>query len=94
MVYFVEVVIRNKRVARDPEGETLFRELLSRSKYKDLIKSVRSGKWLLFEVEAGSREEAVDIINKMCKEMRIYNPVVHEIEVRSYQGGRGKVSGD
>ncbi|ABU82026.1 phosphoribosylformylglycinamidine synthase subunit PurS [Ignicoccus hospitalis] len=86
--YLVEVIIRNKRVARDPEGETIKNELVSRSSLADSIKEVRSGKWLLFTVLAEDEREALQKVEKLCKEMRIFNPVVHEMEVRPYQGGR------
>ena len=85
--YKVEVIIRNKKVARDPEGETILKELIGRSSYASEVKSVRSGKWLLFEVEANDLEEAIKDVERMCKELRIFNPVVHEMEVRPYQGG-------
>ncbi len=85
--YKVEVIIRNKRVARDPEGETIQKELIGRSSFSKEVKSVRSGKWLLFEIEAESLEEAVKEVERICKELRIFNPVVHEMEVRPYQGG-------
>ena len=86
-VYKVEVIIRNKRVARDPEGETIFKELVGRSSYAAEVKSIRSGKWLLFEVEAESLEKALEEVERLCKDLRIFNPVVHEMEVRPYQGG-------
>jgi len=85
--YKIEVIIRNKRVARDPEGETIQKELIGKSSYAAEVKSVRSGKWLLFEVEAESLEKALEEISRMCKELRIFNPVVHEMEVRPYQSG-------
>ena len=81
----VEVIIRNKKVARDPEGETIKNELVSRSSVADSIIDVRSGKWLLFTVRAETLEDAVKKVEKLCKEMRIFNPVVHEVEVREYQ---------
>jgi phosphoribosylformylglycinamidine synthase len=84
--YLVEAIIRNKKVARDPEGETIKKELVARSSVAERIEDVRSGKWLLFKVRASSPEEALDTVKKLCKEMRIYNPVVHEMEVRLYQG--------
>ena len=84
--YLIEVIIRNKRVARDPEGETIKQELVSRSSVANLIGEVRSGKWLLFEVNAETLEEALKVVERLCKETRIYNPVVHELEVRPYQG--------
>ncbi|UXD21822.1 hypothetical protein IPA_08540 [Ignicoccus pacificus DSM 13166] len=85
--YKIEVIIRNKKVARDPEGETIYKELIGRSSYASEIKGIRSGKWLLFEVEADSLETALKDVEKLCKDLRIFNPVVHEMEVRPYQGG-------
>ncbi|MEM4661795.1 MAG: phosphoribosylformylglycinamidine synthase subunit PurS [Desulfurococcaceae archaeon] len=32
-------------------------------------------------MEAGSPEEAINTVKHMCKELRLYNPVVQEIEV-------------
>ncbi len=85
-IFSVEVIIRNKKVARDPEGETIQKELISRSSYGDKVKKVRSGKWYLFEVEANGLEEAVNIVERICRETRIFNPIIHEMEVRPYQG--------
>jgi len=42
----------------------------------------------LFTVLAEDEREALQKVEKLCKEMRIFNPVVHEMEVRPYQGGR------
>ena len=83
----VEVIIRNKKVARDPEGETIQKELVSRSSHSDKVKRVRSGKWYLFEVEAENVEEALKVVEEICKETRIFNPIIHEMEVRPYQSG-------
>ena len=80
----VEVIIRNKRVARDPEGETIYEHLIKPSKYGEKVKGVRSGKWLLIEVEGV--ENVKEFVEKMLKELRIYNPVVHEVEIRLDSG--------
>jgi len=85
-LFDVEVIIRNKKVARDPEGETVKKELVNRSSYADKVMEVRSGKWYLFKVEAENLEEALKIVESICKETRMYNPVIHEMEVRPYQG--------
>ena len=85
--FLVEVIIRNKRVARDPEGETIERELVTRSSVKDKIMSVRSGKWYLIEVEANDLEEALEVARRLSSETRMFNPIIHEMEVRPYQGG-------
>jgi phosphoribosylformylglycinamidine synthase len=80
-LYTIEVVIENKPTVRDPEGETIHRDLILKGKY-DAVKSVRSGKYLRLVVEAGSKEEAEKLALKMCDELRIYNPVVHVCSVQ------------
>ncbi len=89
----VEVVIRNKKVARDPEAETIYKELISRSKFKDAVLSLRSGKWFLFSIEARDERSALEIAKELCKELRIFNPVIHEMEVRLYKGSGTQVPG-
>ena len=54
--YIIEVIIENKRLAKDPEGETVYRELVNKGGYDDVI-SVRSGKYLRFVVSAQSLPE-------------------------------------
>lgn len=81
MTYDVEVVITNKKQARDPEGETIHKYLILKQGIK-AVESVRSGKYLLFKVKASSPEEAVEVIKRICEKYRIYNPTVHDIEVR------------
>lgn len=81
MIYDVEVVITNKKQARDPEGETIHKYLILKQGI-NTIESVRSGKYLLFKVRASRPEEAVEIVRAVCEKYRIYNPVVHDIEVR------------
>jgi len=81
MTYAVEVVITNKKQAKDPEGETIHRYLILKQGI-DSIESVRSGKYLLFKVKARSPEEAVEVVRAVCEKYRIYNPTVHDIEVR------------
>ncbi|MEM0005535.1 MAG: phosphoribosylformylglycinamidine synthase subunit PurS [Ignisphaera sp.] len=79
-MYMVEVVITNKKGVRDPEGETIHRQLILRKGFNS-VKGVRAGKYLLFSVESKSPEEAVEIVKTLCEKLRIYNPVVHDIEV-------------
>lgn len=80
-MYVVEVVITNKKSVRDPEGETIHRQLVLRKGF-DSVKGVRAGKYLLFSVESSSPDEAVELVKSVCEKLRIYNPVVHDIEVR------------
>ncbi len=82
-MYLVQVAIGNKPQARDPEGETIMKDLLHKSGY-DSVKEVRTAKLLLIRIEAENEKEAVEKAFKMCNDLRIFNPVAHscEIEVR------------
>ena len=78
--YIVEAIIENKKLAKDPEGETIYRELVNKGGYDDIL-GVRSGKYLRFIVNAKSSEAAEKIVYDMCNDLRIYNPVVHSLQV-------------
>ena len=74
--YLVEIVIENKPAARDPQGQTVQKDLINRGGY-DMVNSVRSGKYFRMEVTASSKEEAKDIVFKLSNDLRIFNPVAH-----------------
>jgi phosphoribosylformylglycinamidine synthase PurS subunit len=78
--YTVEIVIENKPAARDPEGETVLRDLAHKSGYTN-VKSIRTGKLLRLNLEASSEAEAKDTVIRMVNELRIYNPVAHVYRV-------------
>jgi len=78
--YVVEVIIENKKLAKDPEGETIYRELVNKSGY-DQIQSVRSGKYLRFIVNTKTSKDAKKLVQDLCNDLRIYNPVVHSLQV-------------
>ena len=80
--FVVEIVIENKKMARDPEGETIAKELISREGFS-AIKSVRTGKYLRLLVTAVDREEAEQLVTEMSNTLRIFNPVVHTCSVRA-----------
>jgi phosphoribosylformylglycinamidine synthase PurS subunit len=80
-LFSVEVVISNKPQARDPEGETIIRDLIHKSGLYD-IKEVRTGKLLALKVEAADPEDARNKAVSMCNDLRIFNPVAHSITVR------------
>jgi phosphoribosylformylglycinamidine synthase len=79
-LFRVNVLISNKPAARDPEGETIHRDLASKSGFRQ-VKSIRVGKLLRISVEAQTREEAEKLVLRMCDELRIYNPAAHRCEV-------------
>jgi phosphoribosylformylglycinamidine synthase PurS subunit len=80
-IHHVEVIITNKKGVKDPEGETIHRYLILRKGY-NMVQRVRAGKYLLLTVNAPSEEDAIKMVKEMCEKLRIYNPVVHDIEVR------------
>ncbi len=75
----VLLLILPRRGARDPEGETLAREL-QRLGYR-FVASIRAGRVFELEVEAASREEAEKLALRVAEEARLYNPLVHEARV-------------
>ena len=76
------MVISNKESAKDPEGETILRDLVHKSGFEE-VKSIRAGKFLSVEVEATDGESASRLVKKMCDELRIYNPAAHALTVRA-----------
>jgi phosphoribosylformylglycinamidine synthase PurS subunit len=79
--YLIEVVIENKPLARDPEGETIHQNLILKGGYSQVTK-VRAGKLLRMRVDADSPEHARDLVKKLCDDLRIYNPAAHTCQVR------------
>jgi phosphoribosylformylglycinamidine synthase subunit PurS len=79
--YLVEVIVENKPLARDPEGETIHRNLILKGGYKQ-VTSVRAGKLLRMSVDADSPDRARDLVKKLCDDLRIYNPAAHTCQVR------------
>ena len=78
--YVLEIVIENKPAARDPEGETILKDLINQNGF-EMVKNVRSGKFLRVNLEAESREEAKKIVYRMCNDLRIFNPVIHVVTI-------------
>ncbi len=76
----VIVTIENKPFLNDPEGETIYRELLLKNNYGN-IKSVRTAKVLKLIISAKNSTEAVLNIRKMCEDLRIFNPLVSNCQV-------------
>jgi phosphoribosylformylglycinamidine synthase subunit PurS len=79
--YTIEVIVENKPLARDPEGETIHQNLILKGGYNQ-VTSVRAGKLLRMNVNAGSPDQARDLVKKLCDDLRIYNPAAHTCQVR------------
>ncbi len=79
--YTVEVIVENKPLAADPEGETIHRNLILKGGYSQ-VTDVRAGKLLRMSVEADSPDQARRLVKKLCDDLRIYNPAAHTCQVR------------
>jgi phosphoribosylformylglycinamidine synthase PurS subunit len=79
--FSVDITISNKPQARDPEGETIERDLLHKKGFQS-VKEVRTGKLLTLKLEADCEEDARNKALLMCNDLRLYNPVAHSINVK------------
>jgi phosphoribosylformylglycinamidine synthase subunit PurS len=82
--FLIEVIVENKPLARDPEGETIHQNLILKGGYNQVTK-VRAGKLLRMRVEAESPEQARVLVKKLCDDLRIYNPAAHTCQVRAVE---------
>ena len=78
--YIVELVLENKPAARDPVGTTIQKDLLAKKGY-DMVSNVRSGQYLRVYINAENEDTAKDIVEKMCNELRIFNPVTQNLNI-------------
>ncbi|NHJ86301.1 MAG: phosphoribosylformylglycinamidine synthase subunit PurS [Asgard group archaeon] len=80
-IFSVEIVIEGKKSARDPEGETIMRDLMIKNGYA-MVTSVRTGKVIKVKLEAENEAKAEEICLRMVNELRIYNPVAHTCTIK------------
>ena len=80
--YVVDVIIENKPNISDPEGDTILNDLVLKSKNPS-IKKIRAGKILKFTVEASDKKKAEKIVEKICQELRIFNPLVSKVVIEA-----------
>ena len=80
--YAVDVIIENKPNISDPEGDTILNDLVLKSKNSS-IKKIRVGKILKFTVEASDKKKAEKIVDDICQELRIFNPLVSNAVIES-----------
>jgi phosphoribosylformylglycinamidine synthase subunit PurS len=73
--YLVTLLIENRDEINDPEGQTIYRDLVLKGGYS-LVQSVRTGKCLKITIDSKSKKMAGNEVTKMCDELRIYNPIV------------------
>ncbi|MEM1598871.1 MAG: phosphoribosylformylglycinamidine synthase subunit PurS [Pyrobaculum sp.] len=78
MIFAVYVNVTYKPAVREPEGETISKELLERFGHQ--VK-VRAGKCLVMYIDASTPDEAAEKALKIAREARLGNPNVHVVEV-------------
>lgn len=70
--------MENKPSISDPEGETILKDLVLKEK-KSPISAIRAGKLLTFKLDAKDKSAAKDMVEKICNDLRIYNPLVSKV---------------
>ena len=80
--YTVHVIIENKPNISDPEGDTILNDLVLKSKNSS-VKKIRSGKILKFTVETTDQKNAEKIVENICQELRIFNPLVSNVVIET-----------
>ena len=78
--YRVHATIENKTGIRDPEGETILNDLVIKDKTAN-VSEIRIAKMLKFTVNAKDKKTAEGKIQKICDDLRIYNPLVSKVTI-------------
>jgi phosphoribosylformylglycinamidine synthase len=76
----VELTLMNKPAARDPVGETIQKDLLAKKGF-DIVSNVRTGQFLRVKLKAADEIQAKHIVEKMCNDLRIFNPVTQNLTI-------------
>jgi len=78
--FIVNVIIENKPGISDPEGKTILNDLVLKGNYR-AVTDIRSAKMLKFIITEKNKKLAENKIQKLCDELRIYNPMVSKITI-------------
>ncbi len=78
--FIVNVIIENKPGISDPEGKTILNDLVLKGNYS-AVTDIRSAKMLKITITEKNKKLAQNKIQKLCDELRIYNPMVSKITI-------------
>ena len=81
-MYLVHVIIENKPNISDPEGDTILNDLVLKGNNPS-VKKIQVGKILKFTVDATDKKMAEKIVENICQELRIFNPLVSNVIIES-----------
>ena len=79
-MYNVHVIIENKPNISDPEGDTILNDLVLKGNNSS-VKKIRAGKILKFTLEATDKKDAKKVVENICQELRIFNPLVSKVAI-------------
>ena len=81
-MYVVHVIIENKPNISDPEGDTILNDLVLKGNNPS-VKKIQVGKILKFTVDATDKKMAEKIVENICQELRIFNPLVSKVMIEA-----------
>ena len=79
-VFNVHVTIENKPGISDPEGETILNDLVLKGGDSSISK-IKTAKMLKFTIKDKDKKSAQAKVQKICDELRIYNPMVSKVTI-------------
>ncbi|GKS67479.1 hypothetical protein YTPLAS73_10260 [Nitrosarchaeum sp.] len=79
----VHVIIENKSGINDPEGETILNDLVLKGGDSSISK-IKTAKMLKFTIKEKDKKSAQSKVQKICDELRIYNPMVSKVTVEVF----------
>jgi len=78
--FIVHVTIENKPGISDPEGETILNDLILKGGDSSISK-IKTAKMLKFTIKEKDKKSAQAKVQKICDELRIYNPMVSKVTI-------------
>ncbi|MEK0318301.1 MAG: phosphoribosylformylglycinamidine synthase subunit PurS [Nitrosopumilus sp.] len=83
-LFKVHVTIENKPGISDPEGDTILNDLVLKGSFSSVSK-IRSAKMLKFDIKEKNKIQAKKKVQKLCDELRIYNPMVSKVTIQVFE---------
>ena len=81
--YDVHVTIENKPGISDPEGDTILNDLVLKETHANVSK-IRTAKMLKITIKEKDKKSAQKSAQKICDDLRIYNPLVSKVTVEVF----------
>ncbi|HLC48540.1 MAG TPA: phosphoribosylformylglycinamidine synthase subunit PurS [Candidatus Norongarragalinales archaeon] len=78
--YLVEITIESKPVLKDPEGAVIATDLMRRHGF-EMVEGVRMAKVLRVRMKAANEKKALEISEKMVRDLRLANPVAQNYTI-------------